>query len=73
MKGPDPRRPARREVVGALIGAEAGVGIGILAFGATPLAPLALAALGAGAGAGAAHLRHALIRRWLRSQLRAAR
>jgi hypothetical protein len=72
MKGPDPRRRARREVVAGIIGAEAGAGIGLLAAGATPLAPLGLAVVGAALGAGVMSLRHALIRRWLRSQLRAA-
>jgi hypothetical protein len=71
MKRPDPRRPARRDLVAAIIGAELGGAVGLLALGATPLAPLGLAALGAAAGAGAIRLRHALIRRWLRSQLRA--
>jgi hypothetical protein len=73
MHGPDPRKPARREVAGALIGAEVGAGVGLLALGGTLLAPLALAVLGAAAGAGAASLRGLLIRRWLREQLRAAR
>jgi hypothetical protein len=73
MQGPDPRRRARREIVAAIIGAEAGAGIGLVALGATPLAPLGLAALGAAAGVGVISLRQALIRRWLRSQLRAAR
>jgi hypothetical protein len=73
MQGPDPRRRARREVVAAIIGAEAGAGIGLLAMGATPLAPIGLAAAGAALGAGVMSLRHALIRRWLRSQLRAVR
>ena len=72
MEGPDPRRTAPREEVAAIIGAEAGAGVGLLALGATPLAPLALAALGAGVGAGFIWLRQVLIRRWLRSQLRAA-
>jgi hypothetical protein len=72
MQGPDPRRRARREVVAAIIGAEAGVAIGLLAVGATPFAPIGLAAVGAVLGAGVMSLRHALIRRWLRSQLRAA-
>jgi hypothetical protein len=72
MKGPDPRRRARREVVAGIIGAEAGAGIGLLAMGATPLAPLGLAAVGAALGAGLMSVRHALIRRWLRAQLRAA-
>ena len=73
MQGPDPRRRARREVVAGIIGAEAGAGIGLLAAGATPLAPLGLAVLGAAAGVGAMSLRRVLFRRWLRSQMRAAR
>jgi hypothetical protein len=73
MHGPDPRKPARREVAAALIGAEVGAGVGLLALGGTLLAPLALAVLGAAVGAGAATLRGRLIRRWLRKQLRAAR
>ena len=73
MRGPDPRRRARREVAGAIIGAEAGAGIGLLVFGTTMLAPLGLAVLGAAAGFGYMSARHALLRRWLRSQLRAAR
>lgn len=73
MQGPDPRRRARRELVAGIIGAEAGAAVGLLAVGATPLAPLGLAALGAVAGVGAMSLRQALIRRWLRSQLRAVR
>jgi hypothetical protein len=47
MQGPDPRWRAPREIVAALIGAEAGAGIGLLAFGGRELAPLALAAAGA--------------------------
>jgi hypothetical protein len=70
MQGPDPRRRARREIVAGIIGAEAGAGIGLLALGATPLAPLGMAVLGAALGVGAMSLRHVLIRRWLRSQLR---
>ena len=73
MQGPDPRRRARREVVAGIIGAEAGAGIGLLAVGGTVLAPLGLAVLGAAAGVGVMSLRHAMIRRWLRAQLRAAR
>ena len=73
MTGPDPRRRARREVVAAIIGAEAGGGIGLLALGATPLAPLGLAVVGAAAGFGVMSVRQALVRRWLRSQMRAAR
>jgi hypothetical protein len=73
MQGPDPRRRARREIVAGIIGAEAGAGIGLITMGATPLAPIGLAAVGAALGAGLMSLRHALIRRWLRSQLRAVR
>jgi hypothetical protein len=73
MQGPDPRRRARREVVGGIIGAEAGAGIGLLAMGTTPYAPIGLAALGALVGVGVMSLRHVAIRRWLRHQLRAAR
>jgi hypothetical protein len=71
MQGPDPRKRARREVVAGIIGAEAGAGIGLLVVGTTPFAPIWLAAVGAVLGAGLMSLRHALIRRWLRSQLRA--
>lgn len=73
MHGPDPRKPVRREIVAALIGAEAGAGLGLLVLGGTLLAPLGLAVFGAVAGAGVASLRGVLIRRWLREQLRAAR
>jgi hypothetical protein len=73
MRGPDPRNRARREIVAGIIGAEAGAGIGLLVLGGTPLAPIGLAAVGAALGAGVMSLRHVLIRRWLRSQLRAAR
>jgi hypothetical protein len=73
MQGPDPRKPARREIVAALIGAEVGAGVGLLAVGDTLLAPLGMAVFGAAAGAGVASLRGLLIRRWLREQLRAAR
>jgi hypothetical protein len=77
MHGPDPRRRARREIVAVLIGAEAGAAVGLLGFGSTPLAPLGLAAVGAAIGPVAAlgirHARRALLRRWLRDQLRATR
>jgi hypothetical protein len=73
MQGPDPRRRARREIVAGIIGAEAGAGIGLIVMGATPLAPIGLAAAGAALGAGLMSLRHLLIRRWLRSQLRTVR
>jgi hypothetical protein len=74
MPRPDPaRKRAPRELVGAIIGAEAGTGIGLLVLGDTPLAPLGLAALGAAVGAGAMYMRTTLMRRWLRAQLRDAR
>jgi hypothetical protein len=73
MNGPDPRRRARREVVAAIIGAEAGAVVGLLAAGATPGAPLAFAAAGAVVGSGVMAIRQVLIRRWLRSRLRGVR
>jgi hypothetical protein len=73
MRVPDPRNKAPREVVGAIIGAEAGIGVGLLVVGGTVLAPLAFGVLGAGIGAAAMHTRHLLVRRWLRAQLRGAR
>jgi hypothetical protein len=73
MQGPDPRKRARRDVAGALIGAEAGAGVGLLVFGFVPFAPLGMAALGAAAGFGTMRVHHLLARRWLRHQLRAAR
>jgi hypothetical protein len=73
MQGPDPRKRARREVVAALIGAEVGAALGLLVLGGIPLAPLGLVVVGAASGAGLMHARHTLYRRWVRSQLRAAR
>jgi hypothetical protein len=67
------RRRAPREAVAAIIGAEAGIGVGLLMVGTTPLAPLAMGALGAGVGAAAVYARNTLVRRWLRAQLRGAR
>ena len=57
----------------AIIGAEAGIAIGVLVVGGTVLAPLGFGLIGAGIGAGAVRARNLLVRRWLRSQLRAAR
>ena len=57
------RQRAPREMVAAIIGAEAG----------TPLAPLLFGALGAGIAAGAVYARNTLVRRWLRAQLRGVR
>jgi hypothetical protein len=73
MRGPNSRRPARRELVAAIIGAEAGAAIGLVVIGWAPFAPLGLAAVGAGLGTGVVGLRNLLIRCWLRSLLRAAR
>jgi hypothetical protein len=67
------RQRVPREVVAAIIGAEAGIGVGLLAIGGTPLAPLMLGALGAGLAAGGVYARNTLVRRWLRAQLRSAR
>jgi hypothetical protein len=75
MHGPDPRRRAPREIVAVLIGAEAGAGIGLLAFGGRELAPLALAAAGALLGPVVAiwlrAVRLMLMRRAMRRHLRA--
>jgi glucokinase len=59
--------------VAAVIGAEAGIGVGLLVAGGTVLAPLAFGAAGAGIAAAAVQTRNLLVRRWLRAQLRAAR
>jgi hypothetical protein len=67
------RQRAPREMVAAIIGAEAGIGAGLLAIGGTPLAPLIFGVLGAGLAAGAVYARNTLVRRWLRAQLRGAR
>jgi hypothetical protein len=69
----DPAARAPREIVAAIIGAEVGIGLGLLIVGGTVLAPLGFGALGAGIGAGGVHTRNLLVRRWLRAQLRAAR
>ncbi len=62
-----------RDIAAVLIGLEAGLAIGLLAFGTTFLAPFGLALLGAAAGFCVRRGRLKLIRRALRSQLRAAR
>jgi hypothetical protein len=73
MRVPDPRKKAPREKVAAIIGAEVGIGLGVLLAGGTVLAPIGFGIVGAGVGAGAVHARQLLVRRWLRAQLRAAR
>jgi hypothetical protein len=64
------RERAPREAVAAIIGAEVGIAVGLVAVGGVPLAPLALGVAGAGIGAGAVHMRNLMLRRWLRAQLR---
>jgi hypothetical protein len=70
-----PNRPRMetRDIAATLIGLEVGLAIGLLAFGTTLLAPMAIALLGAGVGYAARRGRLQLIRRALRSQLRASR
>jgi hypothetical protein len=62
-----------RDVAAVLIGLEVGLGIGLLGFGTTLLAPMGIALLGAAVGFAVRRGRLQLIRRALRSQLRAAR
>ena len=62
-----------RDIAAGLIGLEVGLGIGLLAFGTTLLAPMWMAVLGAVVGLAVRKGRLQLIRRALRSQLRAAR
>jgi len=62
-----------RDVAAVLIGLEVGLGIGLLGFGTTLLAPMGIALLGAGVGFAVRRGKLQLIRRALRSQLRAAR
>jgi hypothetical protein len=70
-----PNRPRMetRDVAAVLIGLEVGLGIGLLAFGTTLLAPMGMGLLGAVVGFGIRRGRLQLIRRALRSQLREAR
>jgi hypothetical protein len=62
-----------RDIAALLIGLQVGLVIGLLGFGTTLLAPFGVAILGAVAGLGVRRARQELIRRALRSQLRAAR
>ena len=62
-----------RDIAAVLIGLQVGLVIGLLGFGTTLLAPFVVAILGAAAGLAARRVRQGLIRRALRSQLRAAR
>ena len=69
-KGP---RMETRDVAAVLIGLAAGLGIGLLAFGTTLLAPMGIGLLGAVGGYGVRRVKLELVRRALRSQLREAR
>jgi hypothetical protein len=62
-----------RDIAAVLIGLEAGLAIGLLAFGTTFLAPMGLGLLGAVVGFGLRRGRLTLIRRALRAQLRGFR
>ena len=62
-----------RDIAATLIGLEAGLGIGLLVFGTTLLAPMGLALVGAVVGLAVRKGRLQLIRRALRAQMRAAR
>jgi hypothetical protein len=62
-----------RDIAAVLIGLEAGLAIGLLAFGTTFLAPMGLGLLGAVVGFGLRRGRLTLIRRALRAQLRGVR
>ena len=66
-------RMETRDIAAVLIGLEVGLAVGLLAFGTTLLAPMGIALLGAGMGFVVRRGRLQLIRRALRSQLRAAR
>jgi hypothetical protein len=62
-----------RDIAAILIGLQVGLVLGLLTVGTTLLAPFGVALLGAAAGFGIRRGRQGLIRRALRSQLRAAR
>jgi hypothetical protein len=62
-----------RDIAAILIGLQVGLAVGLLTVGTTLLAPFAVGLLGAAAGFGVRRGRQELIRRALRSQLRAAR
>jgi hypothetical protein len=66
-------RMETRDIAAVLIGLQVGLVIGLLAVGTTLLAPLGVGLVGAATGFGIRRARLELIRRALRSQLRAAR
>ena len=72
MKENGPRMETR-DIAAILIGLQVGLVIGLLAVGTTLLAPFGVALVGAAAGFGVRRARLGLVRRALRSQLRAAR
>ena len=62
-----------RDIAAILIGLQVGLVVGLLTVGTTLFAPFAVGLLGAAVGFGVRRGRQELIRRALRSQLRAAR
>jgi hypothetical protein len=66
-------RMETRDIAAILIGLQVGLLVGLLAVGTTLLAPFGAGLVGAAAGLGLRRARLELIRRALRSQLRAAR
>jgi hypothetical protein len=66
-------RMETRDIAALLIGLEVGLGVGLLVFGGMLLVPMAMGVGGAGLGFAIRKGRLQLIRRALRSQLRAAR
>jgi hypothetical protein len=66
-------RMETRDIAATLIGLEVGLGIGLVAFGTTLLAPMWMGLLGAAVGYVVRRGRLQLIRRALRAQLRGAR
>jgi hypothetical protein len=62
-----------RDIAAILIGLQVGLVLGLFTVGTILLAPFAVALLGAAVGFGVRRGRQELIRRALRSQLRAAR
>jgi hypothetical protein len=66
-------RMETRDIAAILIGVQVGLVVGLVVLGTTLLAPLGMGLLGAAGGFGVRRARLGLIRRALRSQLRAAR
>jgi hypothetical protein len=68
-----PARMETRDIAAVLIGLEVGLALGLIVFGTTLLAPMGMGILGAVVGLAIRRGRLQLIRRALRSQMRAAR